>query len=220
MRHAGVFTFFLALGAFLAIGGGALLLVSPGHASSSPARVRAATAPAGASVEQAAEPSPTPTPADFALLSDVSSISRPDSPSRLLVPSISLDTRVTDVGVVVEGGKPVWDTAAFVAGYHRGTALPGERGNLVISGHISSPVSKKGDVFRHLPEVRIGDRVDVWAGVRRFTYEVASVRVVSPTAIEVMDPTPDASLTLITCYPDAVYNQRLVVVAKLSGKQG
>lgn len=220
MRHAGVFTFFLALGAFLAIGGGALLLVSPGHGSAPAARARAATAQAGAGVEPAAAPSPTATPADFALLRDASSVSRPDSPSRLVVPSISLDTKVTDVGVVVEDGKPMWDTAAFVAGYHRGTALPGERGNLVISGHISSPVSKKGDVFRHLPEVRIGDRVEVWAGERRFTYEVAAVRVVSPTAIEVMDPTPQAVLTLITCYPDAVYNQRLIVVARLAGKSG
>lgn len=66
----------------------------------------------------------------------------PDQPNRLVIPSIALDAKVVDVGIVVEGGKPVWDTAAFAVGYHRGTAEPGTRGNTVMAGHISSPVSK------------------------------------------------------------------------------
>jgi sortase A len=97
----------------------------------------------------------------------------------------------------------------------RGTALPGAPGNAVMAGHISSPVSRKGEVFRRLPEVRVGDRVEVYSGERLATYEVVAVRLVAPTAVEVMEQTSDARLTLITCYPDHDYSQRLIVIARL-----
>jgi sortase A len=153
--------------------------------------------------------------AEFQLLANAPSVPRPDLPGRIVIPSIALDAKVVEVGIVVEKGKPVWETAAFAVGFHRGTALPGTKGNAVMAGHISSPVSRRGDIFRRLPEVRIGDRVQVYVGERRVTYEVTEIRVVSPTAVQVMDQTPDATLTLITCYPDNDYSRRLVVVGKL-----
>ncbi len=99
-------------------------------------------------------------------------VPRPGQPSRLVIPSIGLDAPVVEVGITVENGKPVWETAAFAVGFYRGSALPGTRGNTVMAGHISSPVSKKGDIFRRLPEVRIGDRIDVFVGDRRVSYDV------------------------------------------------
>lgn len=206
--------FLLSLSAFLAIGGGALLLFAP-RTGASRLAVRVEV------------PGPTPSPvaedvvqpgtgvAEYPLIEHLSAIPRPELPTRIVIPAIALDARVVEVGIVIEDGKPVWDTAAFAVGYHRGTALPGEKGNTVMAGHISSPLSRKGEVFRRLPEVRIGDRVEVYTAERHITYEITEIRVVAPTAVEVMDPTPDATLTLITCYPDRVYTKRLVVVAKL-----
>jgi len=152
---------------------------------------------------------------EFALLRDAPAVPRPGQPSRIVIAAIALDARVVEVGTVVDKGKPVWDTAAFAVGYHRGSALPGALGNTVLNGHISSPVSKKGDVFRHLPEVRIGDRVDIYSGDQRVSYAVVELRLVPPTATQVLNQTPDATLTLITCYPDNVYSQRLIVIGKL-----
>ncbi|MER3419180.1 MAG: hypothetical protein C4290_01050 [Chloroflexota bacterium] len=212
MRRRGtVPAFFLSLSAFLAIGGGAFLLLGPrsrvpGMASAKPSTPAALATPV----------SPPPAAVtEYPLVEQLSAIPRPGLPVRLVIPAIALDARVVEVGIVLEDGKPVWETAAFAVGYHRGTALPGEKGNTVMAGHISSPVSHKGDVFRRLPELRIGDHVEIYTADRRLTYEVTEIRVVSPTAVEVMDPTPDATLTLITCYPDRIYTKRLVVVAKL-----
>lgn len=171
--------------------------------------------------DPAADPAPeAATNSQYSLVADAGSIARPDQPNRLVIPAIALDARVVEVGIVVENGKPVWDTAAFAVGFHRGSALPGARGNTVMAGHISSPVSKKGEIFLRLPELRIGDRIEVYAGERRVTYEVSEVKVVPPTAIQVMAPTDDATLTLITCYPNYVYSKRLVVVGKLITEAG
>lgn len=219
-------TFLLALSGFLAVGVG-VLLVAPhgGH----PARAGTATQPTStASAEIAASGTPTTLPAgdvtpatpaapgEYSLLTDAAAITRPDEPSRLVIPSIKLDSKVVEVGIVMDKGKPAWDTAAFAVGFHRGSALPGTVGNTVMNGHISSPVSHKGDVFRHLPDLRIGDEIDVYVGEKKVAYDVTELRVVPPTAIQVLDPTPDATLTLITCYPDNVYTSRLIVIGKLA----
>jgi sortase A len=210
-RNQTIATFLFALAGFLILsGGGLFLLVQPRLRPGHEPPVQAAT-PIPAPVESA----PPPAAAEFPLLPSVQSIARPDSPNRIVIPSISLDAKVVDVGIIVEDGKPVWETAAFAVGYHRGTALPGTRGNTVMAGHISSPVSKRGEVFRRLPEVRIGDRVEVYAGERRVSYSVAEIKVVSPAAIEVMRPSDDARLTLITCWPDRDYSRRLVVIGTL-----
>ncbi len=213
MRQRGAIpAFFLSLSAFLAIGGGLLVLLAP--QTGVPPSWATPTVTAAPTADTPPAPS-RPAEAEYTLVENLPAIPRPELPTRLVIPAIALDARVVEVGIVIEDGKPVWETAAFAVGYHRGTALPGEKGNTVMAGHISSPVSHKGDVFRRLPELRIGDRVEVYTAARRVTYEVMEIRVVSPTAVEVMDPTPDATLTLITCYPDRVYTQRLVVVAKL-----
>ncbi len=220
MKRNAAASFLLTFSAIVAIGGGGLVYFGGRGVSAEeqePPRATATRVAASPAPEPpAATPAPAPAgPAEHALLAGEPAIPRPDMPSRLLVPSISLDARVVEVGIVVENGKPVWDTAAFAAGYHKGTALPGTRGNTVMAGHISSPVSKKGEVFKRLPEVRIGDRIEVVVGERRFVYEVAEVRLVTPATVQVMEPTADATLTLITCYPDRTYTKRLVVISKL-----
>jgi sortase A len=213
MHKRTLVTFLLALSAFVAVGAGVMLLVSPG---SDAERSEQAERPAEATAAvQGNDTVGAPADGEFALVSEAQAIARPDHPSRLVIPTIALDTKIVDVGIVVENGRPVWDTAAFAVGYHRGTALPGTRGNTVMAGHISSPVSKKGEVFKRLPEVRIGDRVEVYVGERRVVYAVSEIRTVLPTAVQVMNQTPDATLTLITCYPDYDYSRRLVVVGSL-----
>jgi len=201
--------------------GFAVLLVATDSARPQPERIVAmtATAPARAA---AARPSPT-APAEFPLLANGNpAIARPHHPDRIVIPSIGLDARVVDVGMTIENGKLVWETAAFAVGFYQGTALPGMVGNAVFAGHISSPVSHKGDVFRHLPEVRIGDEIDVFLAPAvpggqetEVRYAIAQIKLVKPTDVQVMDPTTDATVTLLTCYPDNVYTQRLVVVGKL-----
>jgi LPXTG-site transpeptidase (sortase) family protein len=196
-----------------------------------PQRARTATTAAGAAGATTAAPtanaptaSPTPSgPQQFPLLSGaVPSLPSPGHPDRIVIQSIGLDAKVVDVGETMQNGKAVWDTAAFSVGFYRTTAVPGQRGNAVLAGHISSPVSHKGDIFRHLPEVRVGDEVDIYLapdtpGEREteVRYVISQTKVVQPTETSVMGPTADPTLTLLTCYPDNVYTQRLVVVGKL-----
>lgn len=79
-------------------------------------------------------------------------------------------------------------------GHVEHTALPGERGNIVIAGHRDS-------FFRQLRDVAVGDDVWIEGPAGRLRYRIASLRVVEATDLTAIAPTSDETLTLITCFP-------------------
>lgn len=80
------------------------------------------------------------------------------------------------------------------AGHVAGTSFPGEPGNVGIAGH-------RDQHFRKLKDIRAGDLIHVRTPDGRFTYRVDSILIVRPQRGDLLHPTPDPSLTLVTCYP-------------------
>jgi len=144
----------------------------------------------------------------------------PGMAKHLEIPSVGIDTDVTEGGVIVnKQGQLEWQTVPFIAVEYRETALVGARGNAVISGHVVT--ISEGNVFRNLYKVNIGDEVDVHTAAGRFTYTVDDVKLVPPNAIEVMSQTKSPTLTLITCGGEfdtktRSFSDRQIVVAHLS----
>lgn len=99
-------------------------------------------------------------------------------------------------------------------GQHIGTPNPGAKGNLVLSAHNDV----FGEIFRDLDRLKPGDEVILFTAQQSYTYVVQQTQIVAPTQVEVMAPTTDAVVTLISCYPYRVDNQRIVVSAVLKGK--
>lgn len=143
-------------------------------------------------------------------------VSKADFPAvtRVQIPRLEIDSRTMELGTVVENGELVWETPKHVVGHHQGTANPGETGNMVLSGHISSPRRKEGNIFQRLREIKPGDEVIVTSDLVTVVYRVAETRVVEPHQVEVMDQTAEPIVTLITCVPDWVYTHRLIVIGK------
>jgi len=134
--------------------------------------------------------------------------------ARVIIPSIGVDSPVVQLGTHWEKGQLVWDTASHAVGWYGSTALPGLGSNIVMSGHISSPLRGEGSVFRRLPEMQIGDVIILETAAGPHRYRTAARDIVAPTAVAIMAPTPTETLTLITCYPDLIYSHRLVVRAE------
>lgn len=74
------------------------------------------------------------------------------------------------------------------------TPMPGEWGNVVLAGH-------RDTFFRPLRRIRPGDVIRLRADAETIEYTVESIQVVSPTDVQVMEPSSSRSLTLITCFP-------------------
>jgi sortase A len=99
-------------------------------------------------------------------------------------------------------------------GLFTGSPLPGQLGNVAISGHRTT----FGAPFSRLDELVKGDRIVMKTSHATFTYLVSGApKVVKPTDVDVIrtvDPTR-ATLTLITCHPKWTSEKRLVVSAEL-----
>jgi sortase A len=122
---------------------------------------------------------------------------------RIQIPAIDVEAPV------VQGDG--WEQLKKGVAQHIGTPNPGEDGNIVFSGHNDV----FGEVFRDLDHLKRGDMVIVYTSQRQYTYVVTTTKIVAPTAVEVMAPTTNATLTLISCYPYLVDNQRIIISAVL-----
>jgi len=104
-----------------------------------------------------------------------------------------LDISRLDISVIViEGVRAA--TLRRAVGHIPGTALPGQQGNVGISGH-------RDTFFRPLRNIRQGDLVALTTLTGEYRYRVVSTKVVRPEDVAVLDPGSDESLTLVTCYP-------------------
>lgn len=128
-------------------------------------------------------------------------------PVRLRIPVMVLDSPVQEVEV----NMGQWEVSALDVGHHEGTGNPGEQGNVVLAAHrdINSAL------FRELDRLTPGDAVYVSNSLREYRYIVQESIVVGPNHTEVMAPTTDKRVTLITCTPIGLATQRLIVVGLL-----
>jgi len=94
--------------------------------------------------------------------------------------------------VVLEGD----DAAALLlgVGHLSDTPLPWHDGNTVLAAH-------RDTFFRPLAHIRKGDVIRFSTADAALEYVVKELKVVEPTAVEVLEPTSAATLTLITCFP-------------------
>jgi sortase A len=94
--------------------------------------------------------------------------------------------------IVVEGddGK----TLRRAAGHVPGTALPGQPGNIGITGH-------RDTFFRPLRNIQVDDVITLTTSQGEYRYRVVSTKVVSPEDVAVLDSTGGEILTLVTCHP-------------------
>lgn len=75
-----------------------------------------------------------------------------------------------------------------------GTARPGDGGNLGLAGH-------RDGFFRGLKDIEIGDVLELESLSGYQSYRVSEIKIVLPADVEVLDPTAEPTLTLVTCYP-------------------
>ncbi len=135
---------------------------------------------------------PAPTPA-------------PEHGTRIQIPAINVDAPI------VHGDD--WEQLKKGVAHNAASANPGQPGNVVLSGHNDV----FGEVFRYLERLKPGDEVIVYTNQRAYTYVISGWDLVEPTQVEVMAPTPDATITLISCHPYLVDNHRIIVKGSLTG---
>lgn len=97
-----------------------------------------------------------------------------------------------------------------------GTAKPGEKGNVFITGHSSNYPWIKGNynqIFALLNKLVIGDNIQIKYNNVDYLYKVSEIKVVEPNDTSVMEQTNNSILTLMTCTPVGTSLRRLIVIS-------
>jgi sortase A len=127
----------------------------------------------------------------------------PEAAISIQIPAIKVDSPI------FQGDN--WEQLRKGVGQHLGTPDPGQTGNLVLAGHNDI----YGEVFRDLDRLKAGDTIHIFTITHQYVYVVTGTQIVEPTQVEVMTPTSNSIVTLISCYPYLVDNKRIVVKATL-----
>ncbi|MDU6175612.1 MAG: class D sortase [Clostridium perfringens] len=120
----------------------------------------------------------------------------------LNIPKINLEIGIIE-GVSYEDIK-------YVVGHFPGSPMPGEKGNFSIAGHR---ISYFGQAFKDIDKLEKEDKVKVTYNGKEYTYEVTDMYEVTPNETEALNPTKDATITIVTCTTDA--KNRVIVKGKL-----
>jgi sortase A len=102
------------------------------------------------------------------------------------IPRLDLKT------IVVQGESP--KVLRRAVGHLPETALPGNSGNVALAGHRDS-------FFRPLRNIQLGDAITIKTPDGEFEYQVESTEIVWPSDVEVLKPSSENTLTLVTCFP-------------------
>jgi len=120
--------------------------------------------------------------------------------------------------VIVEGVEP--EDLRKGPGHYPGSAMPGQIGNFVVSGHRTTYSAP----FNRIDQLRRGDRILIDTRRKQYVYKVTGHRIVKPTAVEVTAPVPfhpgrkptKSLITLTTCHPKYSDAKRLIVFGELA----
>ena len=147
-------------------------------------------------------------------------IPEPEFATRMIIPEIGLRATVEELEVVEEDDSRAWETPKHVVGHIPTTAKPGMSGEGWYFGHLESPISGEGNIFRQLPELaarfKLGEQFTIHldAGADRYVYQVYRTDVVHASEFSVSDSGMN-DITLVSCWPQYEYSERILVTAAL-----
>ncbi|MCH7712952.1 MAG: sortase [Chloroflexi bacterium] len=140
--------------------------------------------------------------------------------TRIIIPSIGLDSTVEELDIVDLAGSRYYETPVNTVGHIPESANGGEANSAWFFGHTESPISGEGSVFYNLTQIpgKLNNGEDVFIitenGQDRFLYRITSTKVVHQSELELFD-TNEATIHLVSCVPRLVYDHRLVVSGEL-----
>ena len=142
------------------------------------------------------------------------------SATRIIIPSIGVDSTVKELAILDLGGSRAYETPANTVGHIPETAEAGESGSAWYFGHTESPILGEGSVFfnlRKIPEkLRSGEDIFIITdnGQQQYLYRATSSQVIHQNQMKLYD-TDQATIHLVSCVPRLVYDYRLIISGEL-----
>lgn len=138
-----------------------------------------------------------------------------DSPDAIIISRLGL--RAPLVMASGTSQKQLNDSLNQGAILYPGSALPGQNGEVVISGHSSVfpwVKTQYGQIFTLLDKLQAGDTVSLIYGKHQYDYQINGQEILNPNQVKITETTQPL-LKMTTCWPIGTSAKRLVVYGEL-----
>lgn len=136
---------------------------------------------------------------------------------RLIIPKLNVDVPVA-FGIPTNDVMSAMNHGVAQFSIPGANALPGQVGNLVISGHSAGDIYSSNPykfIFSGLERLEVGDLMYINYESVRYTYQMTKSEVVEPTNVAALIyEAKKPMLTLITCTPLGTSRYRLLITAE------
>jgi sortase A len=139
-----------------------------------------------------------------------------DTDFGIVIPKLKINSRV--IKNVNPFDANIYQKALTKGVAHaKGTALPGENGNIFIFSHSSEnfyEATRYNSIFYLLPKLEIGDTITLYYENKQYDYHVSEKKIIRPDELSYLRLESDTpQLTLMTCYPAGTNFKRFIIVA-------
>jgi sortase A len=135
------------------------------------------------------------------------------------VPKLKINSAIVTTDVLSDNEDIYKPVLLKSLAHYKGTAYPGEEGNVVVYGHSILPVFYNPNnylsIFSTLDSLSAEDEISLSWGQKSYTYKVEGIEVVDPSDTRVLRYKNGKTLTLVTCVPPGYTTRRLLVFARL-----
>jgi sortase A len=138
-----------------------------------------------------------------------------DVPNKIVIPKIDVEAPIIEAATFEE--KDILKALESGVAHYPNTALPGEVGNIFLTGHSSNYSWVKGDfnhVFSILNKVTNQDKIYVYYNQYLYVYEVFETVIVGPKDTSVLAQGDDSIISIMTCDPPGTTWKRRIVRAR------
>ena len=136
---------------------------------------------------------------------------------RLIIPKLNIDVPVA-FNISLDDVMSAMNYGVAHYSIPGANALPGQIGNLVITGHSAGDIYSSNPykfIFSGLERLESGDLIYVNYESTRYTYQVTKKETIEPTNVQALIyETDKPMLTLVTCTPLGTSRYRLLVTAE------
>ncbi len=136
---------------------------------------------------------------------------------RLIIPKLNIDVPIA-FGISTNDVNEAMNHGVAQFMIPGADAMPGQVGNLVISGHSAGDIYSSNPykfIFSGLERLEEGDLMYINYNSVRYTYQMTKREVVEPTNVAALIyPTDKPMLTLITCTPLGTSRYRLLITGE------
>ena len=139
----------------------------------------------------------------------------PDNP-HAAVPVVKVgEIQIPRIGLV----HPIFEGVTLTVidhgpGHWPGSAVPGQLGNAVFAGHRVTHTHP----FRNVDQLAPGDEIQFVMPDGTYTYRMTQQQIVTPNDTWIVNPTPNATVTLFACHPPGSAAHRIVIQGEYVGK--